>query len=178
MDEHKDLTPKQRYDRERYRKIKAQRDAQKPPDPIELLTPEECAYIAGIVDADGSIFVAAVGPERRKTVYPIVTVAMTYLPLIEWLAEKMEAGTIKLHNQTNMRRFPHLKKQYRMQVFGKRAKLLCQVMLSYMKVKHEQARLVSTFPTDARIAPGVKIERSEINAIRYRLRDQINGLNH
>lgn len=169
---------KKAYDRERYIRIKAKREAAKPPDPIFTLTLEEKAYLAGLIDADGSIYVAAVGPCRKKTVYPIVCVAMTHKGVITWMAERLQAGTVKLHNHTNLRRHPHLKPQYRTQLFGKRARLLCIAILPYMKVKHEQARLVITFPVDARIAPGVKIERSEINKVRFALRDQINALNH
>lgn len=166
------------YDRARYLRAKAARDALRPLDAITALTPEDRAYIAGIVDGEGSIFVAAVGPKRHRTVYPIVTVAMTHRPVIDWLATKLKAGTVKLHNQTNLRRRPHLKPQFRIQLFGKRAQLLCKALRPYLLVKAEQARLVCTFPVDARVAPGVKIERTAINARRYALRDQVNALNH
>jgi hypothetical protein len=171
-------TAKRDYDRARYARLKAKREAQRPADAIATLTPEERAYIAGLVDGEGSIYVAAVGPERHRSVYPIVTIAMTHRGVIDWLTQRLQAGTVKLHNQTNLRRHPYMKPQYRFQVFGKRAKMLCEAMLPYLKVKVEQARLVTTFPVDARIAPGVKIEHSEINEVRYRLRDQINALNH
>jgi len=169
---------KREYDRARYIRLKTEQEAQRPPDPIETLAPEEKAYIAGLIDGEGSIYVAAVGPKRNKTVYPIVTLAMTHLGVVEWLSERLEAGTVKLHNQTNLRRYSYMKPQYRFQVFGKRARMLCEAMLPYLKVKRQQAELVATFPTDARIAPGVKIERTDINEIRFRLRDQINALNH
>lgn len=178
MDHEEPPSPKRCYDRERYIRLRAERLAKKPPDAIETLTPEELAYIAGLIDGEGSIFVAAVGPNRRRSVYPIVTVAMTHRGVIGWLAERLDAGTVKNHNPTNLRRHPHWKPQYRTQLFGKRAKMLCVAMLPYLKVKSEQARLVTTFPVDARIAPGHKIERSEINEVRYRLRDEINALNH
>ena len=103
---------------------------------------------------------------------------MTHRGVINWLAERLSAGTVKRHNHTSQRRYPNRKAQHRVQVFGKRAKMLCDALLPYLKVKREQARLVTTFPVDARIAPGVKIERSEINAARYQLRDLINSLNH
>ena len=172
------LSHKQRYDRERYKRFKAEREANQPPDAIKTLTPEERAYIAGIIDADGSIYAAAVGPNRRRTVYPIVTVAMTHREFINWLAERLAAGTVKLHNHTNIRRNLHLKQQYRVQLFGKRAKMLCEAVLPYLIVKRKQARLVTIFPVEARLAPGVKIEGSAINKTRYKLRDAINALNH
>lgn len=171
-------TAKQAYDRERYATKRAEKLATRPPDPITLLTETERAYIAGIIDGEGSIFVAAVGPNRRKTVYPIVTVAMTHRGVIDWLRDRLDCGTVKRHNHTARRRSPHFKEQFRVQVFGKRAQLLCSTLLPFLIVKREQARLVCDFPVDARIAPGTKIERTEINETRYRLRDQINALNH
>ena len=166
------------YDRDRYARLTAARDAARGPDPIETLSGEECAYLAGLIDGEGSIFVAAVGPQRSRTVYPIVCVAMTHRGVIDWLCVRLSSGTVQLHNSTNLRRHPTYKPQYRFQVFGKRAQLLCRKMLPYLRVKSEHARLVCEFPCDARIAPGVKIERSEINETRYRLRDRINALNH
>lgn len=169
---------KREYDRARYLRIKAEKAAKTPPDPIGLSTLEERAYIAGLIDEEGGIYVAAVGPHRDKTVYPIITIAMTHNDVITWLAEKLQAGTVKLHNQTNLRRYSYLKPQYRVQLFGKREKLLCQMIHPYLRVKAEQARLVTEFPCDARIAPGIKIAKTDINEVRYRLHDQINSLNH
>jgi aromatic ring-cleaving dioxygenase len=168
---------KAEYDRARYVRLRAERDAAAPPDPISTLTPEERACIAGLIDGEGSIYVTAVGPHRDKTVYPMVVLAMTHRPVVAWLVERLGAGSVQLHNQTNLRRHPHYRPQYRFNVFGKRAKLLCEVLLPYLRVKHEQARLVTAFPVDARVAPGVKIERSALNEERYRLRDEINALN-
>ncbi len=133
--------------------------------------------MAGLVDGDGCIYVAAVGPHRTRSVYPIVTVAMTHLGVIQWLCRRLKAGTVKFHNQTNMRRFPHYKKQYRFQVFGKRARLLCEVMLPHLRVKRPQAKLVLGFPCDARSGPGVGISAA-INRRRFALRDKISALNH
>lgn len=170
--------PKREYDRARYRQLKAEREAKRPPDPITTLTVEERAYLAGLIDGEGSIYVAAVGPARMKTVYPSVVIAMTHRGVIEWLCERLQSGTVKLHNSTNLRRHPYMKPQYRFQLFGKRAQRLCLILLPYLRVKTEQARLVTEFPCDARIAPGVKIERTAINTVRFQLRDRINGLNH
>lgn len=162
---------KREYDRSRYLRHKAERTAERAPDAITTLTPDESAYIAGFVDGSASIFVAAVGPARRKTVYPIVCFVNAHRPTIEWLAERLKAGTVKRHNVRATTA------QHRTQLFGKRAQLLCAALLPFLKVKIAHAQLVLTFPCDARVAPGVKIERTAINATRYRLRDEINGLN-
>ena len=171
-------TAKQASDRERYRKLRAAQLAARPPDPISLIGDVDVAYIAGLVDGDGCIYVTAIGPERERSVYPSVVVAMTHRGVLEWLQQRLGAGTIKRHNTTNRRRNPHWKEQFRVQLHGKRAQLLCKRILKHLIVKKEQARLVCEFPVDARVAPGVKIDRTVINETRYRLRDQINALNH
>ncbi len=169
------LTKEQRRRRAEYERAKARRLAEKGPDPISTLTPETLAYIAGLIDGEGSIFVT-VGP-KGGTVYPTVVVAMTHKPVIEWLASTVAAGKAQLHNQTNLHRHPYMKPQYRFQVFGKRARLLCETLLPYLRVKTEQARLVSLFPVDGQGGRGKTLDQA-ISEERLRLRDQINGLNH
>jgi hypothetical protein len=173
----KPLTPKQLYDRARYARRRAEQLKYRAADPIESLTPEERAYLAGLIDGEGSIFVSAVGPHRKKTVYPIVCIGMTHRGVIEWLAARLRSGKVQIHNQTNLRRYGYMKPQYRFQLFGKRAKLLCAALLPYLRVKDRQAQLVSSFPIEGRVAPGVKLSE-EMNQLRYELRDQINSLNH
>lgn len=161
-----------------YRRKKARIEAQRPPSPITTLTPEERAYIAGLIDGEGCICVMAVGPHRYKTVYPIVQIGMTSKGVLDWLSKRLGVGIATTHNHTALRLERPRKTAYLVRIFGKKASLLCKMVLPYLKVKHEQAHLVTTFPTDARIAPGIKIERTEINKIRYELRERINSLNH
>ena len=175
-----DLTGKQVYDRARYQRLKADRLSKKLPDPIELLIPEELAYIAGLIDGEGTIYVGYVGPKRRS-VYPHVGVAMTHYDVLQWFGSKIGAGTIKLNNHTNRRRYNERirtqRPQFIVKIFGRKAQLLCQRILPYLKVKQQQARLVTQFPVDTRSGPGNYIP-DEIQAIRMKLREQINGLNH
>ncbi len=154
---------------ERHAKLKRERDEARGPDPISTLTSEERAYISGLVDGDGCIYVAAVGP-LKKTVYPSVCVVVTYRPVIDWLCDRLSSGTVKMQKGRH-------KPQYRFQVFGKRARLLCEAMLPYLKIKHKQAKLVMAFPGDQYHGPANTIP-DDINVERYRLRDTINALNH
>lgn len=172
------LTRNHELERERYRKKREAQLAARPADPVAQLSDIDAAYIAGIIDGDGCIYVTAVGPERSRTVYPSVVVAMTHLGVIKWLQERLGAGTIKKHNTSTRRKNPHWKEQFRVQLVGRRAQLLCGKILPYLIVKKEQARLVCEFPIDMRSGPGVKINATHVNEIRYRLRDQINALNH
>lgn len=169
---------KRQYDRDRYTRLKQAREAAAPPDPITLLTPVDLAYLAGLIDGDGSIFVMSGGPATRRSLYPVVCLVMTYEPVVRWFGETLAAGAVQIHGSSRAERPAHYKPQHRSMLTGKRARLLCEQLLPYLRVKHEQARLVTTFPVDARIAPGVKIEASAIDAERRRLRDLINGLNH
>lgn len=154
---------------------RAKNDALKAPDEILSLTPEERAYMAGLIDGEGCIFAASVGPNRHRTVYPIVCVAMTHYGVIEWLCLRLKAGTVKNHGSAKSRP-AHYKPQYRFSVFGKRAILLCSTLLPYLKVKRRQAELVLLFPPDQKRGAGVRLD-CKVNLLRHSLRDQINNLN-
>lgn len=172
------LTPQQLYHQAWHRRRKAEQARHRPPDPIELLSAEDRAYLAGLVDGKGgSIYVGAVGPHRERTVYPIVALAMTHRPVIEWVVARLASGGPHLHGRKDPRR-PDVKPIYRTQLYGQRARLLCATLLPFLRVKAEQARLVTEFPVEARIGPGRRIEESGINEVRFRLRDEINALNH
>jgi hypothetical protein len=169
---------KQEYDRARYKKLKASKEtsSEKIDKIFEKLTTEDLAYIAGLIDGEGCITMLSC--KRLDTCYPAVMVAMTYKPVIEWLAKQFEAPC-HLHNHTSLRRHPQLKPQYITRVNGYKAKKLCQAILPYMKVKHFQAELVGQFPSDFRKAPGRFLGEEDKQlrlAIKYKI-DEINSPN-
>ena len=161
------------YDRARYRRLKALQGPAKP-DPIEALCVVDRAYLAGLIDGEGSIYVGAFGPERKRSCYPAVAIGMTDKAIIEWVAGHFAVKVSYVCKRKN----PKWLDQYFVRLSGKRAQILCRVLLPYLKVKRRQAELVLTFPCDMRIAPGIKIEGTAVNAARFALRDQINALNH
>lgn len=67
---------KQDYDRARYIRLKVERDKLKPKHPITKLTETEKAYIAGLIDGEGAIYVA----NCRNTCYPTISISMTSAP--------------------------------------------------------------------------------------------------
>ena len=150
-----------------YLKRKARKEAVKPLDPITLLCLEDKCYIAGLMDGEGCIRIGAVGTNRQYK-YPIVTIAMTHRGVIEWLTEKLQTGTLKMFNYTAVKKNPRWKKQYGIFISGKRAKLLCEVLLPFLKVKKSQAELICKFPGDdlrgrgAKLLPEVLIERNRL----------------
>ena len=170
-----DVASKKAYDRVRYLRRKAERIKNQPPDPITLLSDLELAYIAGLVDGEASIHITSRG--RRRTVYPHVAIGMTHKGVIEWLASKLGQRAIYTvrRKRGNFKKTP--KPMYYYRVSGKRARLLCEVLIPYLKVKIEHAKVLAEYPCDARIAPGVTIEQTEINAVRERLRKKLTNLN-
>ncbi len=180
MQHDKPLSPKQRYDRERYQRLKAEREARRAPDPISLLDEPTVAYLAGLTDADGSIYVTHTN--RLRTYYPTVCWALTHRPTVDWVAEVCGATKVVLHNHTNIRRgstswgASKFREQWKTTISGARAQLLCRRMLPYMHTKAAQAELVVAFPVDARTAPGATLP-PDVQEQRVLLSEQISALN-
>jgi hypothetical protein len=174
-------TAKTAYDRARYLRLRAERDAAKPMDPIAALGETAIAYLAGLTDADGSIYVTHTN--RLRTYYPTICWAMTHLGTVEWVSEALGGTKVVLHNHTTLRRgttswgSSKFRKQWKTTVAGSRAQLLCRRMLPYMHTKAEQARLVTSFPVDERRAPGRRLA-DDVRAERERLGALISALNH
>lgn len=174
------ITNRQAYDRARYLRLKAERQAEKAPDPIALLDEPTVAYLAGLTDADGSVYVTHTN--RLRTYYPSVTWAMVHRPTIDWVSEAIGGTKVVLNNHTNLRRgttswgSSNFRAQWKTLVSGSRAQLLCRRMLPYMHTKAAQAELVIDFPVDARTAPGVTLPE-EIRDRRIALAAQISALN-
>lgn len=167
---------KTEYDRARYLRLKAEKQKDKPPDPIILLTELEKAYIAGLVDGEGSIHMTK--RDNRRTAYPYVCITMTHKGVIEWLASKF--GNSALYVAPPQKRgFKNLTQPaYSCRLGGKRAKLLCAVLMPYLKVKIEHAKILAQYPEDARVGSGIRIEETGIDIIRERLKEELTILNN
>jgi hypothetical protein len=57
-----------------------------------MLTPEEKAYIAGIIDGEGSIMLIKF--HKNQLPSPCVTISSTTIELLVWIKSKTKAGTI------------------------------------------------------------------------------------
>ena len=138
---------KTEYDKKRYQQIKKNRIKNAPADPIMSLTPTDRAYIAGIIDGEGTIYAR----NERKTIYPTITVHMTDKEVIYWLQDKIKAQTVwELERKMHPRYKGVLKKQYLFRICGKRAKLLCNSISPYLIVKRKHANVVMQWPVDVR----------------------------
>jgi hypothetical protein len=158
----------------RYLKKKAERDAEKEPDPILALTEPEKAYIAGIIDGEGCIRIGHVGPLKR-TLYLTIAVGMCHRGVIEWLQAKLSSGTIKVNNHTKVR--DGWNPQWLVRIHGKRAQLLCKAILPYMIVKREHAEIAAAFPCDCRSGPLVMLS-PEVQEQRSKFAERMRVLNY
>lgn len=164
------------YDRARYLRAKEKRERARPIDPILLLSELEKAYIAGLVDGEGSIHMTK--RDIRRTAYPYVCITMTHKGVIEWLAEKF-GNTAMYIAPSQERGFKNpTRPAYSCRLGGKRAKLLCKVLTPYLKVKSKHAKVLARYPGDARFGPGIKIEETGIDVVRERLKVELTALNN
>jgi len=139
-----------------------------PPDSISFLSETDKAYLAGLIDADGYITIKT----TRNTAYPGVGVAQTDFQALEWMADKLQA-TVSYHTRRKEGKSGFHRKQMIVRLSGRRAQLLCEAILPYLKIKERQALIVISFPCDMR-----KDGLSEtINQIRLKLQAEIQKLN-
>jgi hypothetical protein len=157
--------------REGYARKRARELAARAPDPILAISDIDLSYIAGIVDGEGSVHCCFLGKDRRRTCHPIISVAMTDEGVIRWLGDVFAVCVSVTKRKENYRT------QFTVRLSGKRAVLLANRLIPFLRVKAAQAVLMSSFPADGRIGPGNVIEGTALNEMRLRLYDQINSLN-
>lgn len=138
---------KKEYDKKRYLLIKTEKTKFKSPDPIESLSETDKAYIAGIIDGEGSIYAR----NERKTIYPTIAVHMTDKNVIEWLNNKIGGQKVCAINRKELTKTNKpFKTQYLFRICGKKAQMLCNVIIQYLIVKKKHAEIVTNWPIDVR----------------------------
>jgi hypothetical protein len=99
---------------------------------------EELAYLAGILDGEGSVSIACIRPKKGRAYFqPRVFVTNTGLDLIIWLEEHFGASTTETQSPIANRRLLYVAKWT-----GDKALTLLTVVLPYLIVKRERAALV------------------------------------
>src|SRR2546421_440716 len=109
---------------------------------IAMLTLEELAYIAELVDGNGAIYIATLGRGHWRNLHPVVTVAAAEREVIDWLVKRTDSGATTLDTPTSLCVQP----AFRFRAIGERAMLLCEALRPYLQVRAEQARLIASFP--------------------------------
>lgn len=140
-------------------------------DPIDSLTETEKAYIAGLLDGDGTLYIQSLGRRRNKeALYPSIRLLMTHEGVITWLANKLQAHKVHRLPARNPERFINgTRPQYQFSLWGKRAQRLARAILPYLHVKRTQAEIISQFP----VWPQGKPLTIEVRRLRLALREQM-----
>lgn len=142
---------------------------------VDALSELDCAYLAGLIDGEGSIYVLRhTGRGEKLTFYPAVSIAMTHRGVLDWVAALFGLSV------SDVPRSPDgWRDQNSFRIHGKRAVALCRRLLPYLRVKCEQARLVQAFPFESRMGRPRSGRHLSAEIIQHRadLRDQVNALN-
>lgn len=96
------------------------------------------AYLAGIIDGEGSIVVSkSTGKNGRNTCYqPFISVSNTEKSLIDWLYSTF-GGTVTKYTPSQMAK--NCRKQvFKWQVTGKNIDMICALIRPYSTIKVEQ----------------------------------------
>ena len=99
----------------------------------------EClAYVAGIVDGEGSITITT--NATRRTFVSFIYVSNTDVRLMDWLRTTFGGSVYKMKSQGD-----NCKAGYRWALFGKKAGKFIKQIRPYLKIKYEQADVVIAF---------------------------------
>lgn len=114
------------------------------------LTEAEIAYIAGIIDGEGSI---SFSYRPRGIVVPLVQVSNTHLALIEWLGAAISGGSICI-DYGRKRRPAHHKPTHMWRCSGAVARELVSIIQPHLIVKRRQADLLLSLHEEVGIGLG------------------------
>lgn len=124
------------------------------PVTIKVLTAEQAAYIAGILDGEGSITISKkndhTGMRRGVCYRPCVSVANTNELLLLWLQATTGLGGISSKAPSN----PRHRQAWKWSVWSQQARQLLEVVSPYLLLKREQAELVLDFVRSQRRGVG------------------------
>lgn len=96
---------------------------------IELPSPTELHWLAGILEGEGSFMMSRNTVRGKVYLYPKITVNMTDRDIIERVATLFGTGVYDLPLETN---FPNRKYQFRAQVTGTPAAQFMELLLPIM----------------------------------------------
>ena len=101
------------------------------------IKPEEIAYIAGLFDGEGSIYIS----KGKKQYFLTVSITNTDLYVLEFIKNLLHIGKISKSPDKTMKHH----KVYRLRLYSNDAKNFLEIVLPYLRVKTEQAKLAIEF---------------------------------
>lgn len=118
------------------------------------LSPTDAAYIAGLIDGEGSIMLVKPGHVQAEANLR-VTVANTYLPVLEWLTDITGIGRIYQHRVDTEKH----RASYSWRCHGDGADSLLGQIRPYLRIKAVQADLALETISRLRV-PALKADRT------------------
>lgn len=109
------------------------------PNPIAVLAPETCAYIAGLIDGEGTITLTRehCGENRRL----VVSIANTELALLDFVRQAVGAGRVTRKRATSKAHTP----SFAYRITSRQAVALLHQILPYLRsCKARRAHLAVT----------------------------------
>jgi len=116
----------------------------------KVLEPVDAAYLAGLIDGEGSIMLT----KRKTNVALTLTITNTVKSVLEWVIEIAGVGSIQEKNQYS----PLHKKGWTFSVHSQAASSLLLQLRPYLKIKTSQADLAMSF-FDRLCIPQLKADR-------------------
>lgn len=168
-----DKKAKREYDRRRYQRLKAERESAKPPSIIDEMTEVQAAYVAGLLDGEGSFGIAYLRKMNRYI--PQISCSMTDKDPIVYLAQ---LGGVSYFPVKRKRPLPNSKPQWQVKISGKRAIALCRRIRPYLLVKGPHADLFFEFEKTYIVQAGAgHCVPQEILDLRADIKKRIHRLN-
>jgi len=146
-------------------------------------TVAQLAYLAGIIDGEGSIYIGnfSCNPKTKIPYYQTnIQVTNTDKPLIDWLHEVfgglVSKRTIKQHAENSR------KQAYMWTASGERVTHLCELILPYLIVKTKQCEIMikmrATFTQNhcKKGTQGIQPHSADLIALRQSLMDEMRSL--
>lgn len=125
---------------------------------INNMTSEQIAYLAGIMDGEGTISLSRTSDKtmKRKTSFrPFIAVVNTNIELIHYLHEITGLGTVsKLYVSKNKKH----RSFKRWTVWTRQAEQIVKLLIPYLRVKKEQALLFLELLSIQKHVPGLSDE--------------------
>lgn len=104
------------------------------------MTETDKAYLAGLMDGEGSISLARSFAKRTRGryVYPLVRIANTDKPMIDWIIQRIPFGALQYRSRMNER----CKNVYHIGWASSEAIEVLELILPYLITKKERAIIV------------------------------------
>ena len=139
---------------------------------MNYLTEAEKGYLAGIIDGEGCIRLARKKKKKINVYVACVIVTNTNLELLQFLKDTTAIGIIYKYEKAGKQNWNPC---HRWQIVTKQARELLEILLPYLRLKKEVARLVLSSPI---ISKGWKLKgypikslKSEQETIFYKIKE-------